>query len=132
MKSDVIFDLENASWPALLMDAGGVVVRANRAALKTFGAALEKESPGLAALWSLGNPNSAEQFLNDGETAVQFPVPLQLTAGGGAKVFSALLGVHSRNERKFFLLQLLPVVGEPGSGASGADTVMIHRQKLDC
>ena len=27
MKSDVIFDLENVSWPALLLDAGGVVLK---------------------------------------------------------------------------------------------------------
>src|SRR5881397_3234035 len=99
MKSDVIFDLENVSWPALLLDGGGVVVRANHAALKAFGAALDGESPALGALWSPGNPMAAGEFLKDGEAAPQAPVLLQLLASGGAKVFSALLGVHARNEK---------------------------------
>ena len=39
MKSDVAFALENAGWPALLVDAAGAICRANPAATSLFGAA---------------------------------------------------------------------------------------------
>ena len=42
MKSDVAFALENAGWPALLVDGAGAICRANPAALSLFGAALAR------------------------------------------------------------------------------------------
>ena len=62
MKPEVVFGLENAAWPALLLDAGSVVLRANAAAVSTFGSALAGEAPALSAIWSPENGATPEHF----------------------------------------------------------------------
>ena len=62
MKPEVVFGLEGAAWPALLLNAGGVVLRANAAGTNTFGAALAGESPPLSAIWSPENGQKPEEF----------------------------------------------------------------------
>jgi len=51
MKPEVMFLLENANWPALLVDAASTILRANQAAVKLFGSTLEGGSPLLSAVW---------------------------------------------------------------------------------
>jgi PAS domain-containing protein len=63
MKADLVFLLENAAWPALLVDASGTVLRANAAAVRTFGPVLEGEMPRLSAFWRPENPLPPEPFL---------------------------------------------------------------------
>ena len=63
MKSDLVFGLENAGWPALLVEVGGTILRVNQAAVKTFGQVLEGEAPLLSALWTPENGMTADQFL---------------------------------------------------------------------
>ncbi len=63
MKSDVGFALENAGWPAFLVDAAGAICRANPAAASLFGAVLAGESPRLSAVWSPDNSGGADLFL---------------------------------------------------------------------
>jgi len=67
MKPEVVFGLESASWPALLLNAGGVVLRANSAAAARFGAALAGETPALSAIWSPENSSAPEDFFPDWE-----------------------------------------------------------------
>jgi hypothetical protein len=62
MKSDVAFGLENAGWPALMVDAAGAICRANPAAAELFGAAVTGDSPRLSTVWSPENTSAAEQF----------------------------------------------------------------------
>ena len=45
MKAAVVFALEHAGWPALLVDTGGVILRANHSAVKVFGPVVEGEKP---------------------------------------------------------------------------------------
>ena len=59
MKSDVVFGLENAGWPALLVDGAGTICRANPAAVTCFGAALAGGSPRLATIWAGENSSTA-------------------------------------------------------------------------
>jgi two-component system, cell cycle sensor histidine kinase and response regulator CckA len=133
MKSDVIFDLENAAWPALLVDAAGEIVRANHAAMNTFGATLTKDSARLAELWSADNCLAAEKFLKDGDSTLPPLTPLKLQLAAGPKTFSALVGLHTRNEKRFLLLQLLPDAKElVGTRPAALDAGLAHKQKLDC
>ena len=59
MKPEVVFGLESAAWPALLLNAGGAVLRSNAAGTNTFGVALAGEAPPLSAIWSPENGQKA-------------------------------------------------------------------------
>ena len=43
MKPEVVFGLENAAWPAVLVDAGGGVLLVNSLAKSVFGGAVAGE-----------------------------------------------------------------------------------------
>lgn len=64
MKPDVVFGLENAAWPALLVNAGGSILLANAAAKTTFGAGIGADAAQLASIWSPENGGSAADFLS--------------------------------------------------------------------
>jgi signal transduction histidine kinase/CheY-like chemotaxis protein len=135
MKLDVVFALENAGWPALLVDGGSILCRANAAAIKLFGPVLEGGSPGLSAIWSLENSGSAEQFLASWERSPAPTVALKFRARGGM-VVSALTSVCAFSEQgeKYFVLQLLPEGLSPRAQdlAASGDAGLAHKQKLDC
>lgn len=133
MKSDVVFDFEHASWPALLVDATGAVVRANQMALNQFGQALAGDSASLRELWLEDNCITVEKFLKDGETALAPLTPLKLRIADGGKNFSAVVGAHLHHGRRFLLLQLLPdIPASPPGRPVPPDTAAAHKQKLDC
>ncbi len=133
MKSDVIYDFENAAWPALLVDGAGNVVGANHAATNTFGTTLTAEAPKLAALWAPDNCLTVEKFLKDGAAALAPLTPLKLSLPAGPKTFSALVGLHTREGARFVSLQLLPDITElAGARPAVADAGLAHKQKLDC
>ena len=67
MKSDLTFALENAGWPALLVNDSGVIVRANASAVNTFGLLSEGNASLSASIWSSENQTSAEVFLAHAE-----------------------------------------------------------------
>jgi len=66
MKPEIIFGLESAPWPALLVDGNGVVMRANSAAATAFGGALSGDAPLLSAIW----PAEIRAFARLGADAV--------------------------------------------------------------
>lgn len=133
MKSDVSFDFERATWPALLVDGAGTVLRANQMALNLFGPALAGETATLSAIWTEDNCITAEKFLKDGETALAPLTPLKLLIPGGSRVFSALAGLHQRDGKRFLLLQLLPEIpAAPPTRPAPPDASQAHKQKLDC
>ena len=133
MNAGLHSDFANAAWPVLLVDAGGVIQRANPAALQAFGASLLPERTKLAALWLPDNGIPVEKFLKAGESALPPLTPLKMQLPGGPKVFSALASRQSGEGSRRVLLQLLPELAEiaglkPGSGEPGS----AHKQKLDC
>jgi two-component system cell cycle sensor histidine kinase/response regulator CckA len=132
MKSDVIFTLEHAGWPALLIDEAGVISRANQAAIKTFGAIAEGEKPLLAAIWAGGLESTAEQFLAQWERSPVDAMPLKfLVKGGSAKSFSVSICSFTRDGQKFFIFQLLPAAAPP-SHPGNTEFISAHNHKLDC
>ena len=62
MKPEVVFGLEGAAWPALLLNANCVVLRANTAAMDVFGEALAGEMPQLLGIWATENGGMPEGF----------------------------------------------------------------------
>ena len=132
MKSENVFGLETAGWPALLVNASAVVVHANPAARKLFGAALDGQAPKLSAIWSPENSRTAEQFLAHWEGAPAPSVPLKFRAQDGRTV-GFLVGVCSStgDAGKVFALQLM-VETPPSARIQAADAGSAHKQKLDC
>jgi signal transduction histidine kinase len=135
MKSDVVFALENAGWPVLLVDDASTIWRANAAAIKLFGPVLEGGSAGLSAIWSPENGGPAEQFLSAWERSPVPAVALKFRGKGGA-VVSALTSVCAfpKEEEKYFVLQLLPEGASARAEArsAGGEASLAHKQKLDC
>jgi signal transduction histidine kinase len=139
MKPEVVFGLESAGWPALLLNAGSVVLRANAVATATFGTALAGEAPGLSAIWSPENSGAPEDFFTRWE---QSPVPameLKLRPANGAMTkFTVAVCAFSRDGSKWYVLQLLPAVEPAPAGAhdeaKGAPDTSgaVLKQKLDC
>lgn len=135
MKSSVTFQLENAGWPALLLDGATTICRANPAAVRLFGPTLEGGAPLLAAIWSAENTLPAEQFLAQWERAPSATVSLKFRSKGGGTV-SWLTSICSvlREGQKLFLLQLLSENSNSIGGSDGpaAESSLAQKQKLEC
>jgi two-component system cell cycle sensor histidine kinase/response regulator CckA len=148
MKPEVVFGLEGAAWPALLLNAGGVVLRSNTAATNTFDAALACESPQLSAIWSPENGRTPEEFFARWEQSPTMTADLKFRVANGATIkFTAAICAFNSEGRKWFVLQLLPAV-VPGSATALEVSAMAHapgetktapdtggmmlKQKLEC
>ena len=139
MKPEVIFGLEGAAWPALLLNAHSVVLRANAAAVATFGTAFTGEAPALSAIWSPANGGPPEDFFTRWEQSPAPAIELKLrTANGATTGFTAAICAFSRDGSKWYVLQLLPAVKPAPAAAleeskAAPDTSgAVLKQKLDC
>lgn len=139
MNPEVAHALENAEWPVLLVNSSGAIVRANLAAVKTFGPTLESEMP-LSAIWTSENGHMAEQFLLKWDSKPSPPGPLKFCVQDGV-VRSFVTGIFplKEDEDKLFLLQLLPNPepnpDEPKGSPTPKDATaesLAQKQKLDC
>ena len=135
MKPDVVFVLEQAGWPAFLVDGASIVCRSNQAAVKAFGAALEGGSPHLSVIWSPENDTPAEQFLAQWGRSPVPTVGLKFRGKGG-NTLSQLVSICSfvKDEQKYFVFQLLPERAAPVAEPKGAsvEATLAQKQKLDC
>ena len=127
--------MENAGWPALLVDDAGAICGANPAATRLFGAVLAGESPRLSAIWSPQNSIAADQFPSQWERSAPATVPLKFQAkGGNTVVYLTSICAFAKDGQKYLVFQLLregsaatPEVKPPGGEAS-----LALKQKLDC
>ena len=62
MKPETVFALENANWPALLVDAAGNVRAFSQGAKSTFGQVLEARPALGQSIWSKENEQTPEEF----------------------------------------------------------------------
>ena len=107
MMPEVVFVLENAAWPALLVNASGAVLRFNAAAKLLFGPALDGPAK-LAAIWCTPHLGGPMGFLAEWEQSPEPQVELKFrVAGGLEKNFSTAIAIFPNASEKFFLLQLL-------------------------
>jgi two-component system, cell cycle sensor histidine kinase and response regulator CckA len=140
VSSEIVFGLESAAWPALLVDTRGFIMRANASSLGVFGTVLNGSLPPLSSIWSPDNNVTAEQFLARWEQVSAPTAQLKFKTTGGAANFLTSVCLFTRDGHKWFVLQLLPA-GAPSApstknGSSekdpDTDTTLIHKQKLDC
>ncbi len=137
---ELSFILENAGWPALVIEGGGVVRRANQAALQLFGPVLDSDSTSLASILSEHNNNPpAEQVLSAWERSTPASVRLTFrTKGGTDTAFDTWICSWTREGDKRFLLQLYRPAGltaDCGATSSdremGTETIFLQKQKLE-
>jgi len=134
MKSDVVFALEEAEWPALLVDGSGVICHANKLAINLFGPALASGSAPLMGIWSPENKQRVEEFLAtwEGGPATRIPVKFQ-TVAGVLVTYAASICAYGEGEQLRFLLQLFKENAAAAEVKSpAADASLAHKQKLDC
>jgi len=148
MKPEVVFGLEGAAWPALLLNAGGAVLRTNTAATNTFGVALAGEAPPLSAIWSPENVQKPEEFFARWEKSPTVTADLKFRVANGATMkFTVAICAFNSEGRKWFVLQLLPAAA-PGSATAPEVSAVAHapgetktapdaggvmlKQKLEC
>src|SRR5208282_4801941 len=105
MRRETDFVLEQAAWPAMLLEENGRICRVNQAARRVFDLAASSPSASVATLWDEESKISPEQFLRepgDGGTA-----PLTLRVAGGAKAqFIAHRAKVVREGHGYVVLQL--------------------------
>jgi two-component system, cell cycle sensor histidine kinase and response regulator CckA len=156
MKPEVVFGLEGAAWPSLLLNASCVVLRANTAAMDVFGEALAGEMPQLLAIWSQENGGMPEGFFARWQKSPTPTADLKFRVANGTSVkFTAAICTFTSEGHQWFVLQLLPAIGTaaalapalvpspapevpvaaaaPGEAKAALDANgMQIKQKLDC
>lgn len=116
MKPEIVFGLEGAAWPALLVGADGTVLRSNSATTTIFGPALAGDAPKLTAVWASENGVAPEAFLIMSETAPSPVSDLKFkTANGQITKFTVAVSTFSREGNQCFVLQLLPAFDRPAA-----------------
>jgi len=111
VKPEVVFGLEGAAWPALLLDANCTVLRANSAAMNVFGAAMSSGSPHLSAIWPAENGAAPDQFFARWQQSPSPTADLKFRTASGVTVkFTAAICVFGNDGQRWFVLQLLPAV----------------------
>jgi nitrogen-specific signal transduction histidine kinase len=134
MKSEVALGLENAGWPVLLVNSSGAILRANPAAVGTFGSTLEGEMP-LSAIWASENGPLAEQFILQWDNSPSAPGPLKFCVKDGAvRSFLTSICPLADGPEKLFILQLLPDAPTPVANSPKEPSAesLVQKQKLDC
>jgi len=137
MKSEVALGLENASWPVLLVNSSGAILRANPAAVSAFGTTLEGEMP-LSAIWASENGPMAEQFILQWDNSPSPPGPLKFCVkDGGVRPYLTSICTLTDGPEKLFVFQLFPSES-PAATKTAANSkdpsteAIVQKQKLDC
>jgi two-component system, cell cycle sensor histidine kinase and response regulator CckA len=130
MKWDEVFALDNAGWPALLVNGTGTIVRSNQAATKVFGPVLEGATPLWSSIFVPENGETTEKAMAQWERLPANPVRLKFRVKGGTLCsFAVSICSFQKEGQKFFILQFLP---DPAGDAklAGAESSP-QKQKLD-
>jgi signal transduction histidine kinase len=105
MRRETDFVLEQAPWPAMLLEEDGRICRINQAARRVFDLAWPSPTASVAALWDEENKVAPEPFLR--EPAAEGTASLKLRVAGGAKAqFIAHRAKVVRDGHCYVVLQL--------------------------
>src|SRR5687768_16736307 len=147
MKSETVFALENASWPALLVDASGNIRAASKGAKDSFGAGMTAGSVLGKTIWSKENDQSAEEFFAGFDSPANHSFLLRFKGSDGSTLTYHTHICSARDpidQTTLFLLQMFKPETAPAPAPSApppavapqSHTVMeaslAQKQKLDC
>ena len=138
MKPEVVFGLENAAWPAVLVGAAGGVFLTNAAAKNFFGTALSGDAANLSSVWAPENGGPAADFLSRWEQSPMTSRILKFrTSNGTMTPFLTSVCLFHSEGKKWFVLQLLPnevhaASAKTAENHASAPGDAALKQKLDC
>lgn len=145
--SELIFVLNNAEWPVLLLDGEAKICFRNPAAAAVFGVQPESGEPPLAEIWSPDNPFTPQSFLADWVHTSRGMTPLIFRCLGGAESYLVTLCAFDFEDRSLYVLQLLPPPPppppstpppapehkpDPALAAATGELSIAQKQKLEC
>jgi signal transduction histidine kinase/CheY-like chemotaxis protein len=138
MKSDIVYGLVSAAWPAILVDEAGTIHNVNPVAVRAFGPSMADGTGTLPAMWLPGNQGTAEELLARcaGQSAVNESVKLLGKNKTNLSYQASICTIQGEGE-KYFLIQLFPeATATPAASAEAKSPAMeaglAHKQKLDC
>ena len=105
MRRETDFVLEQAAWPAMLLEKNGRICRVNQAARRVFDLPASLGEANFASLWADGNKIPPEEFLRDEIAAGTGQLKL-LVAGGAKAQFVAHGAKVARDGNQYVVLQL--------------------------
>jgi signal transduction histidine kinase len=129
MKPEFVFCLENASWPAILVDETATIRKASAGAKTLFGGNLDGE-PRLAGIWAKENDATAEQFVAKLQRQPAQNVSLKLRQKDGTiGMFNAWVSRTETASGSYFIFQFFKSL----HGENTTDTTAsAQKQKLEC
>ncbi len=136
MKSNYLSLLENAAWPALLVDSSGRIRNANERAAAVLGAVVQGEAPMLSSIWAPGNTMKSDQFVAEFSRSVmpEATIKYQVKGGQSAEFLTHFNPVILEGQR-FTLFQLINAPDAPKAKRTAnplVETNHLQKQKLDC
>jgi len=111
MRRETDFVLEQAAWPAMLLEEDGHICRVNQAARRVFDLPASLRTASVASLWDDESKTTPEQFLREHIDAGTAQVKLRV-AGGGKAQFVAHETRVARDGHPYVVLQLFKDSGE--------------------
>ena len=150
-KSDTVFALENASWPALLVDTAGAIRAASQGAKNFFGQIISTRPTLGQSVWSKENEQTPEEFLASYDEMADRTFLLRFKGrDGSTSSHQTHICTLRVNNEDLFLLQIFktqPSLESTGPGELGhttlaprpegntaavMETSLAQKQKLDC
>ncbi len=105
MRRDSDFVLEQAAWPAMLLEENGHICRVNQAARRVFDLPTSLDGASLVSLWDVESKITLEEFLREQIAAGTSKVKL-LVAGGARGEFVSHGTRVARDGHPYMVLQL--------------------------
>jgi signal transduction histidine kinase len=112
MRRETDFVLEQAAWPAMLLEENGRICRSNQAARRVFDLNGHSNEQMLSSIWDEGTGPAPEKFLRDQPDGGTANVKLRVV-GGAVAPFVAHVNKVAREGQHYVVLQLLK---ESGAG----------------
>lgn len=129
MKPELVFSLENADWPALLVDESATVRKVSHGAKTVFGGSMDGSPTLGGSIWAKENDVTAEQFLAKWSRQPSSNVALKFRLKDGSiTAFNTFITPMETENGKFFVLQLLKMDAQTTAETMAA----AQKQKLDC
>ncbi len=130
MKMDSVFSLENAAWPALLVDSSATIRKASLGAKSLFGSALDSQPTLAGSIWAKENDLPSEKFLAQwaDHPTPNSQVKLRLKDGTVSSFTAYLSRLDSENGPSF----VLQFFNKDGRGETTESMATAQKQKLDC